>query len=389
MRGNRLHWFLLIGFGGLVITAGAYLLRPSPLEVEVGFVDCGSMQVTVSSEGRTRVRDRFVISSPVEGNLGRVQVKEGQAVKRGTILTWLTPAPLEVRYELERQASLQAAESERQAAEAQVARLRAELDEAERELMRVSELVKHGIRSRQDLDAAQTTQSRARQALNAANFAVDAAAAHIEEIRSTLLHDSNHATPIRSPVDGVVLRIIQQSERILPAGTQIAEIGNPRNLELVFDILSIDAVRVRAGASVLVQNWGGEETLLATVKLVEPGAFTKVSALGIEEQRVNVIAVLGGAAPPLGDGYRVEGEIVVWESADVIQVPVSALFRHGAEWQVFVVENGRVSLRAVQVSHRNQRMAEVLRGLSKGETVVLYPDDRLVSGKSVKPVQRD
>jgi HlyD family secretion protein len=389
MKRKRIRWFLLAGFTVFGISAAAYLLRPSPLEVETSRVECGAMQVTVSGEGRTRVRDRFVVSTPVEGNLGRVEVKEGHSVKRGAILTWLAPALLEVRSERQRQGSLQVAEAEEQAAEAQAARARVELEQATRELKRISDLVEHGIRPRQDLEAAETAQAGAREALSAATFAAGAAASHIEEIRSTLLKGDRHAIPVRSPVEGVVLRITQQSERIVPAGTPVAVIGDPRKLELLFEILSTDAVRVKPGAAVIVQNWGGEEALSASVRLIEPGAFTKISALGVEEQRVNVIADFIGESPLAGDGYRIEGEIVVWESRSAVQVPVSALFRSGTEWQVFVVENGRALVRTVQIGHRNQKNGEVLRGLAKGEVVILYPDDRLTRGQWVKTVLRN
>jgi HlyD family secretion protein len=294
------------------------------------------------------------------------------------------PAPLEVRSERQRQASLEVAEAEKQAAEAQVARARVDLQQATRELQRISDLVEHGIRPRQDLEVSEAAESSARQALSAATFVAGAAASHIEEIRSTLLEGGAHAIPVRSPVEGVVLRITQQSERIVPSGTPVAEIGDPRKLELMFEILSTEAVRVKPGATVIVQNWGGEEVLSARVRLIEPGAFTKISALGVEEQRVNVVADFIGESQLLGDGYRVEGEIVVWESPAAVQVPVSALFRSGAEWQVFVVEKGRAFLRAVQIGRRNQKTAEVLRGLAKGEVVALYPDDRLTQGQSVK-----
>jgi HlyD family secretion protein len=220
------------------------------------------------------------------------------------------------------------------------------------------------------------------------SVATEAAASHIEEIRSTLLKGDRHAIPVRSPVEGVVLRTTQESERIVPAGTPVAEIGDPRKLELLFEILSTDAVRVKPGAAVIVQNWGGEEALPASVRLIEPGAFTKISALGVEEQRVNVIADFIGESPLAGDGYRIEGEIVVWESPSAVQVPVSALFRSGAEWQVFV-ESGRALVRAFQIGHRNQKNGEVLRGLTKGEVVVLYPDDRLTQGQWVKTVLRN
>ena len=388
MKRKRMRWLLPLALAASGIAAAGYLLRPDPQRVETARVECGPMQVTVSSEGRTRVRDRFIVSSPIEGNLGRIEVKEGQSVKRGAILTWLAPAPLEIRSERQRQAALQVAEAEKQAADAQVVQARLDLEQAMREFQRISGLVDHGIRPHQDLDAAQTAASSAREALSAATFAAKAAAFHIEEVRSSLLKSDGQAIALRSPVDGVLLRINQQSERIVLPGTPIAEIGDPRKLELVFEILSTDAVRIKPGASVIVQNWGGDETLAAKVRLVEPGAFTKVSALGVEEQRVNVIAEFSGESPLLGDGYRIEGELVVWESTDAVQVPVSALFRNGAKWNVFVIENDRALIRAVEIGQRNQNNAEVLRGLQKGEVVILYPDDRLTQGAPVTAVLR-
>jgi HlyD family secretion protein len=388
MKNKHIRWVLGISLLALGIAAAIYLLQPVPLQVETAQVECGPMQVTVSAEGRTRVRDRYIVSSPIEGTLGRVEVKEGHFVKRGTILTSVSPAPLEVRSERQRQAALQVAEAERQAAEAQVAHARLDLEHAKRELDRIAGLVRHGVRPSQDLDAAQTAESTAHEALAAATSAAGAAAFRVEENRAALLKGAGHAIPIRSPLDGVVLRIIQQSERIVAPGDPVAEIGDRRRLELVFEILSTDAIKIEPGAAVIVHNWGGEKTLQAGVRLIEPSAFTKVSALGVEEQRVNVIADLIVDEPSLGDGYRIEGDIVVWESAEPLQAPVSALFRNGTEWNVFVVEEGRAFARAVTIGHRNEKNAEVLSGLVEGEVVVLYPDDRLSHGKRVQLFQR-
>ena len=388
MNKRRVHWFLLIIVGALTVALAAYFLRVDPLQVHTSEVECGPMQVTVSTEGRTRVRDRFVVSAPVEGNLGRLGVKEGYPVQRGTILTWLRPTPLEVRTERQRQASLQAAQLEKQAADAQVAQARLDLEHATRELRRISALVEQGIFASQELDTARTMESTAREALKAATSAAGAADFYIEEVRSTLLDGVEHSIPLRSPVEGVVLRITQNSERIVAAGTPVAEIGDPRKLELVFEVLSSDAVRIRPGAMVSVRNWGGEEAFPATVRLIEAGAFTKVSALGVEEQRVNVIADFKGESPLAGDAYRVEGEIVVWETAEAIQVPVSALFRNGTEWHAFVVQGARAVLRPVKIGHRNQRTAEVLEGLGRYEVVILYPDDRLTHGATVVDIPR-
>jgi HlyD family secretion protein len=384
MKTKRMRWGAAVILGALGIAAGIYLLQPVPLEVETAQVECGPMQVTVSAEGRTRVRDRYIVSSPIAGNLGRVEVKEGHFVKRGAILTSVTPAPLEIRSEHQRQAALQVAAAEKQAADAAVAHARLELEQAKRELDRIAGLVRHGVRPSQDLDAAQTAEATAGEALAAATFAAGAAAFRVDETRAALLKGAGHAIPIRSPLDGVVLRIIQQSERIVAPGDAIAEIGDRRRLELVFEILSTDAVKIDPGAKVFIHNWGGEEALQAKVRLLEPSAFTKVSALGIEEQRVNVIADLTADEPSLGDGYRIEGNIVVWESAEPLQVPVSALFRNGTDWNVFVVEDGRAFARMVNVGQRNEKNAEVLGGLAEGDVVVLYPDDRLEQGTRVQ-----
>jgi len=374
---------LSIALAAAAIGAAAYLLREEPLRVETAHVGAGSMQVVVSSEGRTRVRDRFVISSPIEGRLGRIQVKEGHSVSKGAILAWLTPAPLEIRTERQRRAALQVAEAEVESAQTQVVQARLALDQAERELRRISGLVEGGIRPAQERDAAQTSESLARQALGAAASIATAAAYRVEEVKASLISTDGQPIAVRSPVDGVVLRVKQESERVVSPGMPIVELGDPRKLELVFEVLSTDAMRIKSGASVTVQNWGDDASLPATVRTVEPGAFTKVSALGIEEQRVNVIAEFSDPTPLLGDGYRVDGDIVVWETAEAVQVPVSALFRLGAEWNVFVVDGDTAHLRNVKIGQRNQRGAEVLGGLSKGEIVILYPDDRLKSGATV------
>ena len=385
MKDKRIRWLLWIGLTVFGVVAAVVLLRPEPLEVDASLVECGPMQVAISSEGRTRIRDRFVISAPVDGNLARLRVKEGHRVKQGDVLGWLMPAPLDIRSERQFEAALQVAQSEHQAAEAQVARARVDLNQAARELQRLSGLVGQGVRPRQELDSAQTAEAAAREALNAATFAAKAAAIHVDEVRSALLAGDRNAIPIRATIDGVVLRVAQQSERIVDSGTPIVEIGNPGHLELVFEVLSTDAVRILPGALVIVRNWGGEELFGARVRLIEPAAFTKVSALGVEEQRVNVIADLTAEAPSLGDAYRIDGDIVVWESSEAVQVPVSALFRNGADWNVFVVENGHALVRSVQIGERNQNNAQIAAGLNEGETVVLYPDDRLTHGQAIQP----
>ena len=265
-----------------------------------------------------------------------------------------------------------------------MAQARLNLEQTGRELRRISGLVDSGIRPLQDLDAVRTGEASARQELAAATSVVTAATYRAEEVRSSLQKSDGQAVAVRSPVDGVVLRVSQESERVVSSGTPIMEVGDPSKLELVFEVLSTDAVRIQPGFDVLVQNWGNDQRSNAKVRTIEPGAFTKVSALGVEEQRVNIIAEFCDTAPALGDGYRVEGEIVVWTSPDSLQVPVSALFRSGDEWNVFVVDGDRAVSRAVTIGQRNSQMAEVLKGLSHGDVVVRYPDDRLRPGKLIR-----
>ena len=189
---------------------------------------------------------------------------------------------------------------------------------------------------------------------------------------------------VRSPVAGHVLRVHEESERIVAAGTPLLEVGDPGDIEVVVDVLSADAVRIRPGAPVAIEDWGGEQPLEARVRLVEPSGFTKVSALGVEEQRVNVVADFVDGPGALGDGYRVEARVVVWEAPDVVRVPGSALFRRGDAWHVFVVERGTARLRRVEVGHRGSFEAELLAGLEPGERVVLHPSDRVQDGVRVR-----
>ena len=384
MKSRLLRWISWLGTAAVVSLAIGYALREQPLPVETAVIDRAPMEVAISAEGRTRVQDRFVVSSPIEGRLGRMEVKQGHPIKKGTILTWIMPAPLEIRSERQREAALQAAEAELASAEARVAQARVNVDQAARELRRISALVESGIRPAQDLDALQSNEAAAQQELRAMTAIAAAESFHVEEIRSSLLKSSGQqAVAVRSPVNGVVLRVNQESERIVSAGSPLLEIGDPARLELVFEILSTDAVKVLPGADVVVRNWGEERRLPARVKLIEPGAFTKVSALGVEEQRVNVIAQFCEETPSLGDGYRVEGDLVIWRSQSSLQVPVSSLFRQSGEWNVFVVENEKAISRAIKIGQRNPQFAEVLEGLSKGDVVILYPDDRLAYGAQV------
>jgi HlyD family secretion protein len=322
------------------------------------------------------------------GRLGRIELSEGDVVKPGTLLTELIPAPLDSRTISQNRAALQAAEAESRAANAQVEQARATLDQAQRDRQRYERLSETGVIAPKIRDDAVTAEAVAAKALEAAKFSANAARFRVETARSALLSATADAgagaQPIRlrSPANGRILRVLQESERVVQAGTPLIEIGDPAAIELVFDVLSSDAVKIARGASILVENTGTETVLKGHVQTVEPSAFTKVSALGIEEQRVNIIGNLDESSV-LGDGYRIEGRIVIWSQPNVLRIPISALFRTGEAWTVFTVNEGRAVLQTVRIGHRNDSEAEILEGISEGRIVVRYPNDNLKDGSRV------
>jgi HlyD family secretion protein len=392
---------LWLAAAALALVALAYLaLRPPGVPVETGEVTRGPLQVTVDEEGETRVRERFSVAAPTSGRLLRITLDAGDPVAAGDVLARIVPSPLDPRDEAAAQARLEAAESAQRGAAARAALAEAALAQAARDLARAEQLRAAGARSDEALEQARLQHTRARRELEAARFARDAANHDVEAARAVLM--SARTTPgpadpgadpcarpeacvnVRAPVAGDVLRVHEESERIVAAGTPLLEIGDPHSIEVVVDVLSTDAVRVRPGAELWIEDWGGELPLRGTVRRVEPSGFTKVSALGVEEQRVNVIADFVEAPDGLGDGYRIEARIVVWDAADVLRVPASALFRSGEGWAVFVVEGGVARRREVEVGQRGSFEAELRGGLEPGERVVLHPSDRLADGVRVQ-----
>ncbi len=368
------------------------LLRPDPVEVETAFVDRGVLRVTVDEEGRTRVHDHFVVAAPVVGSLERIELHEGDRVEPNTVVARLHAVPLDERARTQAEAQLAAAEAAKMAADARLRKAQATLEQATRTRERTDSLVAEGLEATRKQDEDRLAETTALREMEAAEFAAQVARYEVEAARAALLEGGPRGSDgdaaqtgttlrlVRSPVAGRVFRIITRSEQVVAAGTPLVEIGDTSALEVVVDVLSQDAVRVKPGAMMLIEDWGGESTLVARVRMVEPSAFTKVSALGVEEQRVNVIGDVLNPPERLGDRYRVEARIVVWEGEDVVKVPTSALFRVGDGWAVFVVDNERARLRPVEVGHRNVRESEVLAGVSEGEETVLYPSDQLQDG---------
>ena len=383
------HWRLYL-MALLVVAFVAWRLRPTAVEVDTTLVSVGPLRETIDQEGRTRVHDRYVVAAPVSGRLERVLFRAGDAVRRGETVAWLRPAPLDARSRQEATERAAAAEDARQAADAASLAARAAFNQAERTRVRAESLAAEGHLSPAAREDAQLLATTRRRELEAATARVETAAHEVEVARGALLAASPASssagarTAVRAPVSGRVLLLLEQSERVLPAGTTILELGDPGRLEIVSDLLSTDAVKVGPGDTVLVEGWGGDRALHARVRLVEPSGFTKVSALGVEEQRVNVIADLVDPPGPLGDRFRVLARVVLWGSDRVLKVPVSALVRQGEGWAAFVVQEGRARLRPVTVGHRGDFEAEVVSGLREGAEVIAYPSDLIREGVRVQ-----
>ncbi len=373
----------------LAALAGIGLLFvPSPVAVDVAMVERGPLMVTVDEDGETRARDRFEISAPVAGRVSRIQLLEGDPVDENQVVAELWPLPLSARERTEQLARIASAEAMSREAQEQVRRARAEHAQATRELARVDSLVKDGFVSPQAAEQARVNATTSANALEAARFRARAASAELRAAKAALLAVEARpgeaaAVKLRSPVSGRVLRIRDRSERVVAAGAPLMVLGDPKALEIVIDVLSSEAVRIRPGMAVLLEGWGGDEPLRAQVRLIEPYAFTKVSALGVEEQRVNVIADFVDPPGPLGDAYRVEARVILWQADDVLKVPVSALFRHADDWAVFVIADGRARLRAVRLGRRATLQAEVSSGLQAGEPVIVHPPRDIGDGARV------
>jgi HlyD family secretion protein len=387
---NRRVLLIAAGVGVLLAIA----LWPKTIAVDVGTVTRGPLVVTIDDEGVTRVRNRFVVSAPVSGRVLRIELEPGDQVKKGTVVARLqaeTPPLLDARSRAEAEAAIATAHAVLGRARADEERARAAFAQAERELTRARELLKNELASRQVVDTREAEERTAREALNAATFAARAAASDLQRAEARLAPAApdvpGRVVTVTAPVDGVVLKRVRESESVVPAGDPLLEIGDPRRLEIVSDLLSTDAVRVKPGARTMIEQWGGDRALDAKVRRIEPSGFTKISALGVEEQRVNVVLDFTDPAEAwtaLGDAYRVEVRIVTWETADALKVPTSALFRKGEAWAVYLFgADGRARQALIELGHQTGQEAEVTNGLSEGARVILHPGDTLTEGTRV------
>ncbi len=368
----------------LVVGLIAFLvLRPTPVPVEVGEVVRGPLETVIETDGTTRVVDRYTITAPVSGRLARIDLREGDIISPGEVVARLSRVPLDPNTRSEAEARLVGAQAALRETEARLDQTRGAMEQAALRAERMRNLAEAGGVSQEAMEMAVLESRTAEREHAAARSRMDAVLAEIGAARAALMAGGGESVAVRSPEAGRLLRIHDPSERVVAAGTPLMDIGETRRLEVVAEVLSNDAVRIPPGARMRVAGWGGDE-LGATVRLVEPGAFTKISALGVEEQRVRVVGDLLSPPAALGDGYRIEARIVTWSADDVVKVPASALFRTGDDWSVFVIEGGRAHLREVLLGERTPREAEVVDGLQPGDAVILYPSERVEDGTRVR-----
>jgi HlyD family secretion protein len=383
----------------IVVAAGfAWLLWPEPIQVDVARASTGHMEVTVDEEGVNRIKDVYVVSAPVSGRVERAPREVGdRVIARSTVVATFrpaTPSILDPRTRLELQRAVEAARAAKDLATAELRRAEAGLTFAEAALRRTKTLSDRRVVSPSTLEKAELDANVARQQVETAKAQLDVRTHDLEIAEARLINPdaaSNTADEccmtLTAPVNGIVLRTPQISEQIVPAGTPLVEIGNPLETEITADLLSTDAVKVKAGDPATITGWGGGQTLKARVMRVDPAAFTKVSALGIEEQRVRV--VLNLLDPPaqwtgLGHDYRVFVHITIWQSDNALQVPLGALFRSGGQWAVFRVVDGHAALTPVRIGQMNAANVQIADGLKAGDMVILHPSDQITDGAAIQ-----
>lgn len=387
---RSLPWLGLLALASLI----AWGLWPKPVIVETGVVARAPLTVHVSEEGKTRVRNRYVVAAPVAGKMRRVPLKPGDTVEAGkTVLTVIEPvvAPLlDPRARVQAEAVVSMHEAARQQASATLEAARAALKMAEADRDRIRSVRKDGTISESDRDKMEADASIKAAEVRAAEFSLQVIDHELAQARAVLqrpdVSAAGNLVEVKSPVSGRVLNVYQESETVVAPGTRILEVGDPADIEIEAEILSRDAVTIKTGDSVEIEQWGGQTTLKGRVRRIEPAAFTKISALGVEEQRVYVLADLVDppeAANALGDRYRVEVRVAVWHADDVLVVPAGALFREGNTWMTFVYQNGSAKHVTVEAGHTDGRFTEVHSGLKAGDKVLLHPPDTVKDGTAV------
>ena len=379
-----------------IVVASILAFTPKPVDVEIAVVEQGVLENFVREDGKTRIREKYVISAPVAGRLARIEYKPGDGLdEKGAVVAVIMPAEpalLDSRAKAQAQARVEQAQAALERAKAQQEQVKASFGLSEADYLRAKQLIQDKAISASEFDRAKASFLADSQAIRTSSFDARIAEFELQMAEAALTQfseDNVQPFEVTTPISGSVLRIFQESATVVNVGTPLIEVGDPHNLEIEIDVLSTDAVKIRPLAEMTIEHWGGESPLMASVRVVEPAAFTKVSSLGVEEQRVNVIADFlesEGRIESLGDGYRVEARIKIDEVPDAVKVSNSALFRHERQWHVFkVIENAAV-LQPVSIGLQSETDTEILEGLELGDQVILYPSDEIADGTPVAGV---
>jgi len=401
---RKIIWVLVLV---ALVFAAVLALIPKPVEVETVAVAEGTLRVSVQEDGKTRIREKYIVSAPVSGRLTRISLNEGDKISlEDTLIAVILPsdpAMLDARARAQAEARVKSAEAslKRSISSAEQARIKHDL--AEKKFERAERLIVSKSIAEDEFEIIRTEFLSTTQAIDSARFDTEiakfelkmaqAAANQFENVQtgdgSDVQNEQQKVEPfeIVSPVAGKVLRVFQESSTVVSVGAPLIEVGDPRNLEIEIDVLSTDAVRIQPGAELTIDHWGGEKPLTGIVRVIEPAAFTKISSLGVEEQRVNIIADFSESADrlkSLGDGYRVEAKITVENIENTRIIPSSALFRHQREWHVFKIVNEQAVLTRVEIGSQNETHTQILNGLQQGDEVIVYPSDQVASGTTIK-----
>lgn len=376
--------------GIVVVALIAFFLRPSTIAVETGLVELKPYYEAIEIQGRTRAINPYLVTAPIAGRLLRTEFEEGDKVAEKQVLARIAPTPQDPRTLQYLQANISAAEARRIAAEATVEEIQGRLAQAVRDLERREELLRNNSASVQETEAYRQVVATEQARLRSAEATLRAAIAEADSARSFLLGtdaDADSANtanlPLLSPVNGTVYRVFEKNERVVAAGTPIIEISNEDRIEIIADILTQDAIAIESGDRAYITGWGGDQALEAIVKTIEPEAFTKISALGVEEQRVNVIIELPNPPANLGAEYRVQVAIVTWQAEAALTIPTSAIFQRSNGWNTFVVIDNEVEVRSILIGGRGSDFTRIIGGIAEGERVILYPSDLIEEGISV------
>jgi HlyD family secretion protein len=383
---KRFRWVpYALGVGLIVLVIIG--LRPQAVPVETARVVSGPLRATVSEEGKTRIKQRYVVAAPVSGQLRRIAFKPGAEVEAGvTVVAVIDPLPASPLDERNRAL----AEARRDSTRSVLEKSRTSYELAGKELGRIEQMFNAGTISPQELESAKMRETVAARDVAAAEGALKQVEAELATRGGPSSREAGAPVEVRANASGRVLHVFQESSRAVMQGTPLLEIGDPADLEVIVEMLSRDGAAIAAGARVALEQWGGPVPLEGKVRLVEPAAFTKYSALGVEEQRVNVVVDITSPRDSwrsLGDNFRVEARVITWESASALKLPVSGLFRQGNSWAAYVVRGGQAKLVPVQAGKSSGAEIQVTEGLTEGDEVILYPGDRIKDGQRVKPTK--